>query len=31
MATFLGDEKILATGVIAVQEPWKNKEQHMAD
>lgn len=28
MATFLRDERVLATDVIAVQEPWKNENQH---
>ena len=28
MATFLRDKKVLATDVIAVQEPWKNENQH---
>ena len=28
MATFLRDKKVLETDVIAVQEPWKNEEQH---
>lgn len=28
MATFLRDKKVLAADVIAVQEPWKNENQH---
>ncbi|KAJ5117510.1 zinc knuckle domain protein [Penicillium atrosanguineum] len=28
MATFLRDRKVLAAGIVMVQEPWRNEQQH---
>lgn len=30
MATFLRDRKVLAADIVAVQEPWRNEQQHTA-